>query len=76
MKSYMANLVNSEGLSEKIIKIVNNSSQKDEPNFDHIYSYPAVRVCETIVTGIPDDIMMRNTLRTAKERKCFLDDMT
>jgi len=73
---YMKDLVKSEGFSENIINTVDKSILSEEPNFEQVHSVPAVRVCETIMTGLPDDEKMRFSLRTANNKKCFLEDVT
>ena len=74
--NYMKDLVKSEGFSETIINTVDKSALSEEPNFDNVHSVPAVRVCETIMIGLPDDEKMRFSLRTANNKKCFLEDVT
>ncbi|MFW9918248.1 MAG: hypothetical protein ACFFED_01500 [Candidatus Thorarchaeota archaeon] len=74
--SYLKDLVRSEGLSENIINTIDRASMKEEPNFDGVYSAPAVRVCQTVMTGLPDDDKMRSSLRSATNKKCFLEDVT
>lgn len=76
MDSYLKDLVKSEGLPESVIMSVDQKSISNEPNFDEIRSVPAMRVCETIVTGLLDAETMKNTLRDATAKKCFLEDVT
>lgn len=64
-----------EGLSESIIKIIDELAASEEPTLDEIRSRPAIRVCETVMTGIPDDERMRNSLRRAATMNCFSSEM-
>ncbi|MFW9847857.1 MAG: hypothetical protein ACFFF4_01890 [Candidatus Thorarchaeota archaeon] len=68
---FLKTMLKEEGLSEKIIKVIEQDVQLGEVNFDEILSRPAIRVCDTVVTGLPDDEKMRNTLRYATSLKCF-----
>ncbi|MHA1906992.1 MAG: hypothetical protein ACW98Y_06845 [Candidatus Thorarchaeota archaeon] len=71
--NFLKDLMKEEGLSEKIIRIIEHDYQLNEPNFDDILSRPAIRVCDTVVTGLPEDEKMRNSLRHAVRMKCFSD---
>ena len=68
---FLKEIIREEGLSEKLIKVIEHDYQLDEPNFDEILSRPAIRVCDTVVTGFPDNDKMRNTLRRAASMNCF-----
>ena len=73
---YLKELVRSEGLSENIINTIDEKSLEGMPNFDEVYSLPAIRICQTVMTGLPDDDRMRSSLRSASNKKCFLEDVT
>lgn len=76
MDKYLQEVVKSEGLSENIINRVYRNSVLAEPNFDEILSVPAVRICQMVLTGLPDDERMRSSLRSAANKECFLEDIT
>ncbi len=76
VKSYLNELVKSEGLPESIINTIDSESIDGEPNFEEVHSVPAIRVCQTVMTGLPDDERMRSSLRSALNKKCFLEDVT
>jgi hypothetical protein len=71
---FLKELLKEEGLSEKIIKVIEQDYKLSEPNFDEILTRPAIRVCDTVVTGLPDNDKMRNTLRDAASMTCFSED--
>ncbi len=68
---FLKDIIREEGLSENLIKVIEHDYQLNEPNFDEILSRPAIRVCDTVVTGFPDNDKMRNTLRRAASMNCF-----
>jgi hypothetical protein len=72
MDSYLRDLVRSEGLPENVIRSVDQNSLSNEPSLEVIHSVPAMRVCETIITGLLDAETMKNTLRDATSKRCFL----
>ncbi|MDF1541109.1 MAG: glutaredoxin family protein, partial [Candidatus Thorarchaeota archaeon] len=56
---YLKELIKAEGLKEDIINVIDNEFQLNERNFDVIQSRPAIRVCETVMTGLPDEEKMK-----------------
>ena len=73
---FLKELMKAEGLNEKIIKVIDNDFQLTEPNFDEIQTRPAIRVCETVMTGLPDEEQMKSSIRRAASMNCFSEVVT
>ncbi|TFG14847.1 hypothetical protein EU537_02595 [Candidatus Thorarchaeota archaeon] len=76
MCEYIEEIVRHAVIAEGIRgEIVNRVPEKDPHGglpFDSVYAYPSVRVCDSILNGIPTEKEVRDALRRANHLKCFL----
>jgi hypothetical protein len=62
-----------EGLPEYLVKRISEEETIEDMPFDSVYAFPSVRVCDSVLDGIPTEIDIRTALRKANHLQCFLN---
>jgi hypothetical protein len=72
----LRDVAKANGIPEYAIREVTEDTLIQNITFDNINALPAIRVCDTVLTGIIDIERVQSTLEQASKMKCFLRDNT
>jgi hypothetical protein len=69
----MYSVISDFGLSPRVIRKINITTEDDGSNMPLPSSLPALRICQEILTGLPDIDVARGAVMHAVLNGCFLE---